>query len=67
MRTSMENKFKTGDFVYSRHATDKKLVVKRHIDRIYYCQHADDKSATPRENVYFERELISESERNNNN
>ncbi len=53
---SMENKYKEGDVVYAKENPEKKLVVRRYVDRIYYCKVQDD--ATAKELVYFERELI---------
>lgn len=56
----MENKFKTGEIVYAKSDPGVKLVVKRHIDRIYYCQIHNDPQQ--KERVYFERELMDASE-----
>jgi hypothetical protein len=56
----MDNKFKTGEIVYAKSEPGIKLIVKRHIDRIYYCQVHNDPNA--RERVYFERELADASE-----
>ncbi len=53
--------FKTGDFVYAKSNPDVKLVVKRYIDRIYYCTAFNVHNAPER--VYFERELMSQSEK----
>jgi len=52
----MENKFKEGDIVSAKEAPEKKLVVRRYVDRIYYCKVQGEPEA--KELVYFERELI---------
>jgi uncharacterized protein YodC (DUF2158 family) len=53
----MENKYKTGDMVYSKLNPGVTLVVRRFVDEIYYCRLYDD--PTQKEQVYFERELFS--------
>ncbi len=54
---SMENKYKEGDVVFANEDLTRKLVVRRYVDRIYYCKVDGDSSA--KELVYFERELIN--------
>jgi hypothetical protein len=50
-----EHKYNEGDIVWALEAPNVKLVVRRYIDRIYYCKvHAD---LEKQEKVYFEREL----------
>lgn len=50
------NKFKEGAMVASKEDPTIKLVVRRYLDRIYYCRvHGDP---AQRERVYFERELV---------
>ena len=56
---TMENKFKEGDVVCAKEDPTKKLVVRRYVDRIYYCKAQDDAAA--KELVYFERELIDKT------
>jgi hypothetical protein len=53
--TIMENKYKEGDIVTAKENPNKKLIVRRYVDRIYYCKVENDPSA--KELVYFEREL----------
>jgi hypothetical protein len=48
----MENKYKEGEEVY--------LIVRRYVDRIYYCKIKKDLKL--KELVYFERELMSDSD-----
>jgi hypothetical protein len=51
----MENKYKEGDTVIARINPEVKLVVRRYVDRIYYCR---IKGANDNHDlVYFEREL----------
>ena len=54
---TMENKYKEGDVVFANEDLEKKLVVRRYVDRIYYCKVAGDSYA--KELVYFERELVN--------
>ena len=56
MKTSApEGKYKAGEVVYAKINPDLKLVIRRYLDRIYYCQlQADPKN---KDLVYFEREL----------
>jgi hypothetical protein len=55
----MENKFKEGEVVYANEDPTKKLVIRRYVDRIYYCKVEGDSYA--KELVYFERELVKGS------
>ncbi len=50
------NKFKEGDEVAAKVNPDKVLVVRRYLQRIYFCTVKDDPNA--KELVYFERELV---------
>jgi hypothetical protein len=52
----MENIFKVGDFVRAKVNPTLLLVVRRYVDKIYYCRIQQD--PTQKELVYFERELI---------
>ena len=56
----MENKYKEGEEVYAKVNRSLKLIVRRYVDRIYYCKIKKD--PTLKELVYFERELMFESE-----
>ncbi len=50
------NKFKEGEEVISKVDPSKILVVRRYLQRIYYCKVKNDPTA--KELVYFERELL---------
>jgi hypothetical protein len=52
----MENKFKEGEVVCALVNPTLKLVIRRYVDRIYYCKIQED--LTRKELVYFERELM---------
>lgn len=54
----MENKFAEGQVVYAIIHPEVKLVVRRYVDRIYYCKIQAD--PTRNELVYFERELATD-------
>lgn len=51
-----EHKYNEGDIVWALEAPNVKLVVRRYIDRIYYCKAFED--LEKKEKVYFERELL---------
>ena len=51
----MENKYKEGDVVYAKIDPTLKLVIRRYVNKIYYCTVQED--LTRKEFVYFEREL----------
>lgn len=51
-----ENKYKAGDVVYAKANPDVKLIVRRYIDRIYYCKFQNDPNR--KELALFERELV---------
>ena len=52
----MENKFKEGEVVQAKVNPTLNLVIRRYVDRIYYCKIQSE--PTHKELVYFERELI---------
>ena len=52
-----ENKYGAGDTVYAKLNPDVKLVVRRYIDRIYYCRFPDEPDR--KELALFERELVT--------
>ena len=54
----MENKFKEGEEVYAKVNPALKLIIRRYVDRIYYCK--IKKNPTQKELVYFEREITSD-------
>lgn len=51
----MENKYKVGQMVIATANPNTLLVVRRYVDRIYYCRIKD--SENEKDLVYFEREL----------
>ena len=53
----MENKFKEGEIVCAKINPGFKLVIRRYVDRIYYCKIQEDLAR--KELVYFERELMN--------
>jgi hypothetical protein len=55
----MKNKFKEGTIVSPVGDPKLKLLIRRYVDMIYYCQVQNDPSA--KEQVYFERELSSDA------
>lgn len=54
----MESKFKEGEVVYARTDPDRRLIIRRCLDAIYYCKIMDDPKRVT-ELVYFERELVA--------
>jgi len=52
----MSNLFKEGDVVYAKENPELSLVIRRYVDRIYYCKLQNDPQA--KEKVYFGRELL---------
>lgn len=54
-----ENKFKEGEIVYAKENPTQRLLVRRYVDRIYYCKIYDDPNQ--KELVFFERELMGSS------
>ncbi len=52
-----DNKYKEGSAIYANVAPSLKLIIRRYVNRIYYCKVAGD--PTLKERVYFERELTS--------
>ncbi|UII32800.1 hypothetical protein LVD17_03000 [Fulvivirga ulvae] len=55
MENVNENKYKEGDIVYEKTNPDVKLVVRRYLNRIYYCKFQDD--AGRKELALYEREI----------
>ncbi len=51
-----ENKYKAGDAVYAKIKPDVKLVVRRYIDRIYYCKFFNEPNR--KELALFESEIV---------
>ena len=54
----MGPRYKEGDVVYAKVNPALKLVIRRHVDSIYYCTIQKDPKL--KELVYFERELMSD-------
>lgn len=54
-----ENKYKEGEIVYAKINPSLKLIIRRYVDRIYYCKIQEDPAR--KELVYFERELMAEN------
>jgi hypothetical protein len=60
--SGMENRYAVGTVVYAKVSPARKLLVRRYVDKIYYCQvQADLKQ---KDLVYFERELMKDAQRN---
>ena len=53
----MENKYKEGEEVYAKVNPSLKLIIRRYVDRIYYCKIKEN--LLRKELVYFEREPLS--------
>ncbi|MCK3684943.1 hypothetical protein [Maribellus sp. YY47] len=52
----MENKFKEGEVVRAKVNPNQNLIVRRYVDRIYYCMIQEKPGH--KDLVYFERELF---------
>jgi len=55
----MENKYGEGQTVYAKENPALKLLIRRYVERIYYCSIKDEPGR--KELVYFERELVPET------
>jgi hypothetical protein len=55
----MENKYIKGQVVYALVKPSEKLLIRRYVDRVYFCKIQSDLNI--KEKVFFERELTSES------
>jgi len=53
----MDNKYKEGTIVCAIVNPTQELLIRRYVDRIYYCKIQND--LAHKELVYFERELIN--------
>lgn len=51
----MENKYEVGEVVFASAHPGVLLIIRRYVDRIYYCRVKDTNSE--KDLVYFEREL----------
>lgn len=56
----MENKYKEGEIVYAKLKPEVKLIIRRYIDRVYFCKIHDDPNQ--KELAYFEREIESQNQ-----
>ena len=52
----MENKFKVGEVVRAKINPNQNLIVKRYVDRVYFCKIQEN--PTHKDLVYFEQELL---------
>lgn len=52
----MENKFKEGEVVRAKVNPNQNLIVRRYVDRIYYCKIQENPDH--KDLVFFERELL---------
>jgi hypothetical protein len=52
-----KNKYEVGDTVYANENPGLKLVVRRYIDRVYYCTVPGNPGQ--KDLVYFEREIVN--------
>lgn len=50
------NSFNVGDTVFSKSEPDRPLIVRRYLQRIYYCRLKNDDNDV--DLVFFERELV---------
>lgn len=60
-----QNKYNVGEVVYAKVNPALKLVIRRYIDRVYYCKVQEDPER--KELVYFEREILPIHEKIQNN
>lgn len=58
----MDNTYPEGSVVFARARPTVALVIRRYVDRVYYCRSQED--PFEKEQVYFERELLSLKELN---
>ena len=61
----VQNKYNAGDTIYAKEDPSEKLVIRRYIDKVYYCR----VQARPesKELVYFEREIVDDPVLEENN
>jgi len=52
----MENKYKEGEIVRAKVNPNQNLIIRRYIDRIYYCKIQE--KPKHKDLVYFEREIL---------
>jgi hypothetical protein len=57
MNGNEESKYKTGALVTANASPAERLIVRRYVDRIYYCRQERDPEG--QDIVYFERELTA--------
>ncbi|MFZ9046745.1 MAG: hypothetical protein ACO2ZZ_12870 [Cyclobacteriaceae bacterium] len=60
MREEQMGKYAPGEIVFAKINPDEKLVVRRYVSRVYYCQFLDNLDR--KEIVLFEREIIGREE-----
>jgi hypothetical protein len=54
----VQNKYEPGDIIYAKNNPDQKLVVRRYLDKIYYCKVVTDPDR--KDLVFFEREIVED-------
>ena len=57
-KNNMDNKFAEGSVVYAIAKPTVKLIIKRYVDRVYYCRAQLDPAQ--KQLTFFERELTNE-------
>lgn len=57
----MDNLFEEGSMVYAKERPEVPLMIRRYVDRIYYCK--DQSNPLGKERVYFERELVPQKDK----
>ncbi len=55
--TGMDNIYEEGSFIHPKERPEVKLIIKRYLQRIYFCEDVND--PTHKMLAYFERELIA--------
>ena len=58
-QTNSDNIYQVGSIISAKSAPHVKLLIRKYYQRIYYCAIQD--SATAKEQVFFERELLAPS------
>lgn len=60
MREEQTGKYAPGEIVFAKANPGEKLMVRRYVSRVYYCQFLDNPDR--KEIVLFEREIIDKEE-----
>jgi hypothetical protein len=56
-----EGKYKVGTCVFAQSIPDEPLIVRKYVDKTYYCKLVD--GSDPTDLLYFEKELMSVQEK----